>query len=340
MLYKRGSMWWVRIARRGQKPIRCSAGTEDRQKAQEYHDKLANDSWRQGKLGEKPRKLWGEAILRYLDHSRKRSLKDDEEMLSRLRDYLSDVEPLEVIAGVQNDGVSEKWDWVLGRLKAEGLSDARLNRYTALVRTVLRHHGFLPRLRTYAEAPRDRVLEPEEVPQILAGMAPWAQDCFLFSLATGVRKGNLLALKWSWIKMDRRVIEIPSEEFKQGYKAEIPLSAYAIEVLKRQIGKDGERVFPVTEASLRGAWERVRPEGVRWHDIRRTWATWLRRAGVSVEDIKAAGDWKTLAVVERTYAKIRPTQLLSVVDQLGPELHKLSTPQRIDVLQVGAGKGI
>lgn len=339
MLYKRGEVWWVRISRRGQKAIRCSAGTDDRQKAQEYHDKLASDSWRTDKLGEKPRKRWDEATLKYLTHARKRSLKDDKEMLARLRPMLAN-ELLDVVAGVGDDGFSTRWDRVLVELKSQGLSDARLNRYTALAKTILRREGLLPRLRTYAETPRDQVLEPDEIPGILSKLDEEAREAFLFSLATGIRRGNLLSLRWEWIKMDRRVIEIPSDEFKQGYKAEIPLTAYAVEILKKRIGKDVEMVFTVSDARLRNAWEKARPTGVRWHDIRRTWATWLRRAGASVADIKGAGAWKTLALVERTYAQIRPEQLISVVELLSPALHKLDTEQRTTLLQVGAGKGI
>lgn len=339
MLYKRGDVWWVRISRRGQKAIRCSAGTDDRQKAQEYHDKLANESWRTDKLGERPKKRWDEATLKYLTHARKRSLGDDKEMLSRLRPML-DNELLEVVAGVGGDGFSERWDRILVALRADGLSDARLNRYTSLAKTILRREGLLPKLRTYAEYPRERVLEPEEIPNILAKLDGEVKDAFLFALATGLRRGNLLSLRWSWIKMDRKVIEIPGDEFKQGFKAEIPLSAYAVEILKRQIGKHTEMVFTVSGAVLRNAWEKARPEGARWHDIRRTWATWLRRAGASVADIKEAGAWKTLALVESTYAKVRPSQLISVVEQLAPALHKLDTQQRTELLQVGAGKGI
>jgi integrase len=339
MLYKRGNVWWVRIARRGKKAVRCSAGTDDRQKAQEYHDRVANQSWRQDKLGERPKRRWDEATLKYLTHARKRSLTDDKEMLARLRPMLSN-ELLEVVAGVGNDGYSERWDAILVDLRGQGLSDARLNRYTALAKTILHREGLRTKLRTYAETPRDRVLEPEEIPGILSKLSGEAKEAFLFSLATGIRRGNLLALKWAWIKMDRKVIEIPGDEFKQGFKAEIPLSAYAVEILKKQLGKHTETVFTISDAVLRNAWEKARPEGVRWHDIRRTWATWLRRAGVSVADIKEAGAWKTLALVERTYAKIRPSQLISVVEQLAPELHKLDTQQRTELLQVGAGKGI
>lgn len=339
MLYKRGDVWWVRIPRRGKKAIRCSAGTDDRQKAQEYHDKIANDAWRTNKLGEKPRKRWDESTLKYLTHARKRSLKDDKEMLARLRPMLEN-ELLEVVAGVGDDGFSTRWDKVLVELKSEGLSDARLNRYTSLAKTILRREGLLPKLRTYAETPREQVLEPDVIPGILSKLDEEAREAFLFALATGIRRGNLLSLKWEWIKMDRKVIEIPGDEFKQGYKAEIPLTDYAIEILKKRIGKDVKKVFTVSDARLRNAWEKARPTGIRWHDIRRTWATWLRRAGASVADIKGAGAWKTLALVERTYAQIRPEQLISVVELISPALHKLDTQQRTELMQVSAGKGI
>jgi hypothetical protein len=57
----------------------------------------------------------------------------------------------------------------------------------------------------------------------------------------------------------------------------------------------------------------------------------LRQAGVSLGDIKEAGDWKTLAIVESTYAHIRPDDLVPHVDKLAPMLHKLDTHQRTKV---------
>jgi len=68
-LYKRGTTWWVRFTAPNGKRIRRSAGTEEKQLAQEYHDQLKVDLWRIHRLGEKPRRSWQEAVVRWMQDS-------------------------------------------------------------------------------------------------------------------------------------------------------------------------------------------------------------------------------------------------------------------------------
>jgi hypothetical protein len=46
--------------------IRETAGTTDRNQAQEYHDKLKAEAWRVQKLGDRPNYLWDDAAHRWL----------------------------------------------------------------------------------------------------------------------------------------------------------------------------------------------------------------------------------------------------------------------------------
>ncbi len=57
---------WVSFTAPNGERIRRSAGTEDRKQAQEYHDRLKVELWRVHKLGEKPRRSWQEAVVRWL----------------------------------------------------------------------------------------------------------------------------------------------------------------------------------------------------------------------------------------------------------------------------------
>ena len=65
-LGKRGSTWWIDIALPNGERIRRSTGTESKAQAQEYHDKLKADTWRRTRLGERPRRTWQEAVVRWL----------------------------------------------------------------------------------------------------------------------------------------------------------------------------------------------------------------------------------------------------------------------------------
>ena len=52
-LYKRGPVYWASFTAPDGKRIRCTTGTGDRQKAQEFFDKLKHGSWRVSRMGVK-----------------------------------------------------------------------------------------------------------------------------------------------------------------------------------------------------------------------------------------------------------------------------------------------
>ncbi|AEK57943.1 prophage integrase [Acidithiobacillus caldus SM-1] len=90
MLYKRGKTWWVDFVDASGQRVRRSAGTTDKAAAQELHDQLKAEAWRQSRLKESPARTWDEAALRWLDEKAyKASLKDDMQQLEWLHSFLS-----------------------------------------------------------------------------------------------------------------------------------------------------------------------------------------------------------------------------------------------------------
>ena len=73
-LYKHNDSphWWVKISHGG-RTIQRSTGTEVKQQAQEYHDKLKVSLWEQQRLGIKPRRSWKEAVVRWIAERRTES---------------------------------------------------------------------------------------------------------------------------------------------------------------------------------------------------------------------------------------------------------------------------
>ena len=89
-LYNRSKVWWVDFRSPSGQRIRRSTGTSDKQKAQEYHDTLKAEQWRIHKLGEKPRRTWQEAVVRWLKETEHKA--DREKDVAKLRwfdQYLS-----------------------------------------------------------------------------------------------------------------------------------------------------------------------------------------------------------------------------------------------------------
>ena len=77
-LYVRNGIWYIDIKSPGGERIRRSAGTKNRQAAEELRDKLKYESWRVSRLGDKPKHLWDEAALRWIKEKSKKNRSDDE----------------------------------------------------------------------------------------------------------------------------------------------------------------------------------------------------------------------------------------------------------------------
>ena len=129
-LYKRNDSphWWVKVSHGG-RTIQRSTGTEDKFKAQEYHDKLKTSLWEQQRLGIKPRRSWKEAVVRWLvETSDKATHREDVSMLRRLDPLLGplmlDEITLDVIDGVKTE-------------KLKTASKSTVNRYLGLIRAIL-----------------------------------------------------------------------------------------------------------------------------------------------------------------------------------------------------------
>jgi hypothetical protein len=90
-LYKQegSDKWYVSIAVPGKARIRRSTGTSDETQAQEYHDRLKAEMWREEKFGETPDRVWDDAVRRFLvEKADKRSLEHDKRMLKWATPFL------------------------------------------------------------------------------------------------------------------------------------------------------------------------------------------------------------------------------------------------------------
>ena len=88
-LCKRGGAWWIDVFAPNGERIRRSTGTSNKAQAQEFHDRFKSELWRVGKLGDKPRHLWNEAVVRWLkEQSHKATAKEDVSKLRWLDQFL------------------------------------------------------------------------------------------------------------------------------------------------------------------------------------------------------------------------------------------------------------
>jgi len=147
------------------------------------------------------------------------------------------------------------------------------------------------------------------------------QPVIRFALATGLRKCNILGLRWDQVDLARRQLWVHPDDAKGGRAIGIPLNALAINVLNACRRQHPEAVFTFEGHQYRWidhrTWLRVCRDaglsGVRFHDLRHTWASWLAQAGVDPQHLKTLGGWSTLAMVER-YSHLNVEYLRAAAD--------------------------
>jgi integrase len=109
----------------------------------------------------------------------------------------------------------------------------------------------------------------------------------LFAMETGMRRGELLRMRWPDIDREACIAHIP--ETKNGYARTIPLSAEARRILDGFVGGDVGRVFPITAVALRHAWARLRRRAglpdLHWHDLRHESVSRFFERGLSMPEV-------------------------------------------------------
>ena len=281
------------------------------------HDTLKAQLWREAKLGDKPKYIWQEAVVRWLnEQSHKRSLIDDKRIINWLHDYLAGVE-LEKI----NKAMIEK----IKQTKLNtGVTNASVNRMLALIRSILNraenewewidkapHVRLLPE-----EKGRVRWLTQEEAAKLIEELPQHLADMAKFTLATGLRASNVSQLEWSQIDLQRRCAWIYADQSKGKKSFAVPLNDSAMSVIRSQIGKHEMFVFtykgePCGQQSTkawRNALKRAEIENFRWHDLRHTWASWHIQNGTPVHVLQELGGWSDSEMVRR-YAHLSPSHL-------------------------------
>ena len=339
-IYRRGKVWWFSFSIKG-KPYRGSCKTADETAAQQYHDKLKHEAWSERVLKEKQRRTWEEASKKWLgEHQHKRSKKDDQRYadfwLEKFNEigvkYLDEVTP-DVVADIRDEEV--------GRPKLRNPDDVvkpgTVNRHLSYLRAVMlaaaREWLWIPQSPKYALLDegdwRMRFLTPPEFDRLANALPEPYRACAKFAVTTGLRRSNVFGLRWDMLSMQGglTVATFPQQVMKNGLPFSIPLSPTAQAVVRGQMGKhptlvfprsDGEQLQDIPAKMWKAVLVEAKLEDVRWHDLRHTWASWLRQAGVSIDRLKELGGWKSQKMVER-YAHLNVSHLAAhafVIEQM------------------------
>lgn len=324
-LYQRNGVYYVKITRPDGTSTRHSTGTRDRREAEEYHDRLKANLWEQSRLGLKPSRTWDEAALKWLQEKRgsKRTFSEDVRYIKWWTPFLRGKFLDEITRDLVDDIITKHHGNDSPRTK-----DAYMAIIRGIFRMAMREWRWIdtmPAFRSYQtnrdKRGRIRWLTPQQVETLFAELPRHTRLVVLFSLMTGLRMGNVLGLRWTNVDLERRVAYV--DQTKNDDPLTVPLSETAIKVLKAVQGEHEVFVFtyrgkPIKRTNTR-AWrnalKRAGIEDFRWHDLRHTWASWLRQHGVPTWALKDLAGWRSAAMAER-YAHITVSHLAPFVDTL------------------------
>lgn len=156
---------------------------------------------------------------------------------------------------------------------------------------------------------RGRVLTDEEVEKLLQALEPtgrrshWTKPAVQFALATAMRRGELLSLRWEHVDLQNRTAFL--SDTKNGESRTVPLSTAAVQVLAALPRHISGVVIPVKyftlDAAFKRALKRAGLDDVRFHDLRRTAITRMAEKLPNVIELAAVSGHKSLMVLKRYY---------------------------------------
>ena len=173
-------------------------------------------------------------------------------------------------------------------------------------------------------------------------------EMYYIELATGLRRGELLGLKWSDIdlehgslrvqrqiaRIDGEIVEAPLKT-KNAYRT-LPLSADAIDVLKTQKKKCGNSQYvfpsptggPISPDSVLHMLHRVLKRAglpkVRFHDLRHTFATLALQNGVDIKTVSGMLGHFSAGFTLDTYAHVTTSAQKEAANTMGGVLRVAS----------------
>ena len=97
---------------------------------------------------------------------------------------------------------------------------------------------------------RVRSLSQDEFGRLLNNLRTHLADMALFSVATGLRQGNVRQLEWSQVNLELRHAWIAPDKHKNGRAHAVPLNEVALAVLQKQFGKHPTHVFTYLDTPI------------------------------------------------------------------------------------------
>lgn len=330
---KNGKTWEAQIAKHG---IRKSRSFDTKAEAVAWAT-IEEAAIMAGKRGEIPDKNFGDLLTRYRDEISviKRGERWESARIGLiLRDAIAVVQLDELdathVAGWRDRRLAEvspasvRREWTL-------LSHA----CTIAIREWkwLRENPFREVRRPKPPSARDRLITPDEIERLLFALGyeydvpPKTQTArvgaaLLFAIETAMRAGEICALHWEDVDIDRCFLRVRGTEIGGGKtdaaRRDVPLSTEALRILRQlqDVKSDGEPVFRISstqnlDASFRRAKTAAQIQDLHFHDSRHAAITSLAKKLTVLPLARMVGhrDLRMLQVYYNEHASDMATRL-------------------------------
>lgn len=329
-LYQRGNIWWLRYMGIDGRIIRESSGSSKFKDAENLLIQRRNDV-KEGKQPEVKRianHIFKELAEEYLKWAeRQRCFKSKVYVIKHLSEKFGSF-PLRHF----NSMLIEQYQTERMQM---GNKPATINRLVATLKHMLTkavqwemvEEHVLKRIRKAKMLEENnrrlRYLSKEECQALLSVCDKHLSPIVVCALHTGMRKGEILNLKWDNVDLKHGFILL--EITKNGERREVPINDTLRTTLSSLVRRiDVPYVFydPATgkpyqdvKRSFNTACRKVKIRNFRFHDLRHTFASHLVMAGYDITTVKELLGHKTLTMTLR-YAHLAPSHKVKAVAAL------------------------
>ena len=320
-IFQRGAVWWASYYRNG-KEIRESTNTTDRDEAEKHLHTRREASKRPKFDSPQAKKLRFEDLCDLVrqDYKRKRNRSSIESKLAQLAKVFAGDRALTI--------TTARIDQYIEAREAAKARPATINRELEALRRAFRlavKKDLLPTMPAVTLLPEDNAregfIDPAEFAALLAELttlgAPDVADAAEFAYLTCLRRGNVLGACWTWFTLEvdatgavvRGSVRLPGTVTKNKKPLSLALTGPLLAVIARRwtrrladcpfvFHRDG-RPLVRFDGPWATACAAVGLPGLLFHDLRRSGARNLRRAGVDQHVIQRIGGWKTASMFKR-----------------------------------------
>jgi integrase len=203
---------------------------------------------------------------------------------------------------------------------------------------------------------RERIASPEEAQRLLVALPERDRPVWATALYAGLRRGELLALRWEDVDLAAGVIRVERSYDDKGRveiepksragRRTVPIVGALRDVLvehKARQGRNSGLLFgssaetPFVPSNLwrraQRAWKRARLEPIGLHEARHTFASVLIAAGVNAKAITTYMGHASIQTTYDLYGKLMPGSEAEAAALVDAYLARADTQSRLDQLE-------